>query len=132
MNLTIVDCGTISETLRDWQNGTLDTNKLWCGWFCRDSSLPHKSEVLLKKLSQLSTTIYFDCDKSYAVFKNSYSDTGELYDEIDIQDWDTGELFYRIIPHTTTGKSVLWGRENDFEAPLVKGAWSKVKWYFGI
>ena len=61
---------------------------------------------------------------------------GCLYDDIRFADRETGEVIYTIAPssgyNTNEGKSTVYGRENDFETPLVEGTWDDVLRYFEV
>jgi len=46
---------------------------------------------------------------------------------------ETGNVIYTIVPRSGhTGKAEVWGRENNFDGPLVQGKWKDVKTFFGV
>ena len=63
-------------------------------------------------------------------FKNNCGWT--LYDDFRICDLDTGDVLYTVTPKDSDGKATVWGKDNDFAAPLVDGYWVDVKDFFGV
>lgn len=108
----------------------------WYDWFCRDTSLKSKTQTLGKKMLQLMKSDKIDTDKQYVWFKNNCPMYGRLYDDFRIADMETGEVIYTIIPssglESEKGQAQVWGRENDFQEPLVAGTWKDVKAFFGV
>ena len=122
-------------TINDIINGNFSIKELWYDWFCREHYLYAKGEKLIKKLMDIVDSEKFDNESCYVFFKNNCPCNGSLYDDFRICDVKTGEVIYTIIPSDgfkeTKGKAIVWGRENDFEEPLVMGTWNKVvKWFF--
>lgn len=110
-------------------------SELWFDWFCREEQLPKKGERLLNKLTEIADSDKFDNDSTYVFFKNNCPLDGSLYDDFRICDVKTGEVIYTVIPSSgfkaTKGKAIVWGRENDFQEPLVMGTWNKiVNWFY--
>lgn len=108
----------------------------WYDWFCRDTSLPAKTEKLGKKVVQLMRSGKIDCEKNYVFFKNNCPMVGSLYDDLRICDMETGNVIYTVIPscghESSKGEAQVWGEENDFDGPLVSGSWKDVKQFFGV
>jgi hypothetical protein len=108
----------------------------WYDWFCRDTSLKSKTQALGKKMLQLMKSDKIDTDKHYVWFKNNCPMYGRLYDDFRIADMETGDVIYTIIPscghEREKGQAQVWGRENDFQGPLVTGTWKDVKAFFGV
>jgi hypothetical protein len=125
---------TISETLEEWQNGTLDTNTLWYDCWCTKRSLPNRAEKLLKKVKQISESKKFDRFKTYVFFKNNLNGWG-TYDDFRICDWEGDTPLYTVIPAynaPNNKQASVWGKENNFEEPLFEGTWIDVKkWFLG-
>jgi hypothetical protein len=127
---------TIFETLQAWKENRLETNGLWYDWFCKDSSLPKKSEQLLKKLQAISASTKFDSHATSVFFKNNCPLNGSLYDDFRICDLESGDVIYTIVPSSgfkaNKGKAELWGKENDFKEPIIEGRWQDIKnWFLG-
>ena len=103
-------------------------------WFCKDTSLPNKAKKLFARLRGIVRSGKFDPAKCYVFFKNNCPCCGGLYDDFRICDMETGDVLYTICPsRTVSGRSfaTVWGRDNDFEKPLVKGTWREVRaWFF--
>ena len=102
-------------------------------WFCKDSSLPRKSETLIAKLKTiLKNNKRFDPAKCYVFFKNNCPMVGGLYDDFRICDIETGDVLYTVAPRNphVNGKASVWGEENDFMKPLVTGSWADIKAFF--
>lgn len=105
----------------------------WYDWFCRDTSLAAKTQTLGKKVLQLMKSNKIDTEKNYVFFKNNCPMRGSLYDDFRICDMETGNVIYTVVPRCThSGKAEVWGRENNFQEPLVSGSWKDVKAFFGV
>jgi len=108
----------------------------WYDWFCRDTSLATKTRTLGKKALQLMKSDKIDTDTQYVWFKNNCPMYGRLYDDLRIADMETGDVIYTIIPscgyERDKGQAQVWGRENNFQEPLVAGTWKDVKAFFGV
>ena len=103
----------------------------WFDWFCKVSSLAAKTKALGKKLKQIADSKKIDKEKQYVWFKNNCPMCGPLYDDFRIADIESGYTVYTIVPRSGhTGKAEVWGRENDFKCPLVKGTWRDVVKFF--
>jgi len=106
----------------------------WYDWFCKDTHLAGKTEKLYNKLLQIIPTYKFDIDKTYVFFKNNCPMNGSLYDDFRICDLKTREVIYTITPasgHTSLkGLAYIWGKENEFEKPLLQGKWQDIIKYF--
>ena len=103
-------------------------------WFCKDTSLATKSKTLINKFKQISTSTKFDLAKTSLLFKNNCPGVGTLYDDFRIIDAITRDVMYTVIPSSgftsNKGKSEVWGKENNFEQPLITGTWKEVKEFF--
>ena len=105
----------------------------WYDWFCRDESLRNKTRSLGKKVIQLLPSNKVDGENMYVFFKNNCPMSGSLYDDFRICDMKTKEVIYTVIPRSGfTGQAEVYGRENDFDGPLVEGTWKDIKKFFGI
>jgi len=106
----------------------------WYDWFCRDTSLMRKTEILTKKLRQILNSEKINQDTMYVFFKNNCPMNGNLYDDFRICDIETKDVIYTVTPrngHTKyKGRAEVWGKENDFEKPLIAGTWKEVKEFF--
>lgn len=121
---------TITDIL---ENGVSET-ELWYDWFCKDTSLPNKTAQLMprvRKIVKLNNGKRFNNDTCYTFFKNNCPCCGSLYDDFRICDIETQDVIYTVVPKSGhTGMAELWGRENDFNEPLVEGTWKDVCDYF--
>ena len=108
----------------------------WYDWFCKDTSLAHKTRILGKKVIQISKSSKINLDTMYVFFKNNCPMNGSLYDDFRICDLETGDVIYTITPSEgytrTKGQASVWGKENDFKESLVQGTWKDVKKFFDI
>lgn len=108
----------------------------WYDWFCRDTSLAAKTQKLGKKVLQLMKSSKIDTQKNYVWFKNNCPMNGSLYDDFRIADIETGDVIYTIVPasghNAEKGKASVWGRENNFQGPIVSGSWKDIKAFFGV
>jgi hypothetical protein len=124
-------------------NGDFDSNSRstqieagWYDWFCRDTSLAAKTQKLGKKVLQLMKSQKINTETNYVFFKNNCPMYGSLYDDFRICDMETGDVIYTVTPscghNRNKGQAQVWGRENDFQEPLVAGTWKDVKTFFGV
>lgn len=127
---------SIQNFITNFDNGVYDSddydtqcNAGWYDWFCKQSSLRNKTQLLGKKVKQLSASAKVDVNKHYVYFKNNCGNV--LYDDFRICSLDTGDVIYCVSPNDH-GKATVWGADNDFDAPLVNGSWKDVKVFFGI
>lgn len=108
----------------------------WYDWFCRDTSLCNKTKALGKKVVQLLPSKKIDGENTYVFFKNNCPMYGNLYDDFRICDLETGDVIYTIVPRcgheSSNGRAKVYGRDNNFEEPLVEGTWKDVKKFFGV
>lgn len=101
----------------------------WYDWFCRDTSLVGKTSKLTQRLKSIVNSPKINSEKQYVWFKNNCPMNGSLYDDFRIADLETGDVVYCVIPKY--GRvSEVWGKENNFDEPLIAGSWSDVKQFF--
>jgi len=119
----------------DFEDRSVETqcNAGWYDWFCRDTSLANKTKTLGKKVLQLMNSEKVDTENMYVFFKNNCPMSGPLYDDFRFCDMENGDVVYTVVPKSGhTGNAEVWGRENDFDGPLLEGNWRDVKQYFGV
>ena len=106
----------------------------WFDWFCKDSSLANKTKKMGNIIKQVKRGGKVDVENWYVWFKNNCPCCGNLYDDFRIADCETGDVIYTIVPASgfdnNFGEAELWGRENDFEEPIVSGSWKDIMNYF--
>jgi hypothetical protein len=133
---------SVLEFIRNYSKGVYDSKDTdtmikagWYDWFCRDTYLKAKLDKLFPKVVEIAFSGKINIEKSYVFFKNNCPMFGSLYDDFRICDISTGDVLYTIIPasghESTKGRAELWGRENNFEKPIVTGTWKNIKAYFG-
>jgi hypothetical protein len=89
-------------------------------WFCRESSLEGKAKRLFAVVKRWVKERNTDTDKVYVFFKNNCPVNGPLYDDFRICDLETGNVIWTVIPKCGhSGKAEVWGRQNNFEGPIV-------------
>ena len=108
----------------------------WYDWFCRENYLAAKTQKLGKKVLQLMKSPKINTQKNYVWFKNNCPMDGSLYDDFRIADIETDDVIYTIIPssghNAERGEASVWGRENNFQGPIVSGSWKDIKTFFGV
>lgn len=108
-------------------------NAGWYDWFCRDSSLQAKTKSLGNKVLQLMSSTKIDTVNNYVFFKNNCPIGAPTYDDFRICDVETGDVIYTVTPrYSVTGQAELYGRENNFDGPIVSGTWKDIKTFFGV
>jgi hypothetical protein len=99
-----------------------DGKESWCftfyDWFCKDTALERKARSLFAKVKKfLKANPQIDTTEVYVFFKNNCPMVGPLYDDFRICTEDS--VIYTVIPKCGhSGKSEVWGKENDFKGPL--------------
>ena len=127
----------MKRTITDIIANGVEGKELWYDWFCKDTSLPNKTKALMsrvRKIVKLNNNKKFHNDDCYVFFKNNCPCSGSLYDDFRICDLKTGDVIYTVIPksghYSNYGESELWGKDNDFKEPIIKGSWMDICNYF--
>jgi hypothetical protein len=89
---------TVTEALNQAKAGTLDGHELWYDWFCRDTSLPGKTKVLMGKLKTLAKSGLFNPDTTTFFFKNNCPMCGSLYDSISFKNPENNDVILWFTP----------------------------------
>ena len=126
-------------TIREFLNATpaIQQDAFW-DWFCERFHLPGKTKRLVKRLKSVLRADKgrkIDIDKTYVEFKNNMPLCGRRFDDIKILDIETKSVLYTIFPKRgfndkDHGNAQVYGRENDFQEPLVNGTWDDVTTFF--
>ena len=133
----------IRKFLENYNNGMYETKDVlsqidagWYDWFCSNGALAAKTKKLTAKLKSIVKSKKIDIDKNYVFFKNNCPFDGTLYDDFRICDMESEDVIYTITPSLgytdQKGLSEVWGKENNFNGPLVTGSWDDVKKFFEI
>jgi hypothetical protein len=134
---------TIREFMREYEGGAFCDKSFetackagWNDWFCPVSSLKRRLDKLYPKIKEIVQSEKINIDTMSVFFHNIYPGEGSLFDEFKICDMKYGGVLYVIVPRsghkTDKGRAELWGRENEFNGPIVAGNWEAIKTYFGI
>jgi hypothetical protein len=136
---------TIRQFLENYDKGMYEESDFntqcaagWFDWFCSTRALAAKTKKLAGKLKTIVKSSKIDIDKMYVFFKNNCPCDGTLYDDFRICSFDPEDTtpIYTITPalgynNEDRGKSEVWGKENNFQGPLVTGTWDDVREFFG-
>jgi hypothetical protein len=134
---------SIKTWLEDYASGKFDCYDCetqyeagWHDWHCRDSSLAGKTKKLAPKVKQIAKSPKVDANSTYVFFKNNFPLSGKLYDDFRICDLETSEVIFTVVPSSgfksKEGRAEVWGKENDFQEPLVTGTWEDVLKFFEV
>jgi len=134
---------TVRQFILNYEKGAYDSASKdvmieagWYDWFCSDRDLKKKLDRLFPKVTQIAHSSKINMDTMYVFFKNNCPCNGSLYDDFRFCDRRTGDVIYTVVPasghNVCKGQAELWGRENNFKGPLVKGTWNDIKKFFGI
>ncbi len=109
----------------------------WYDWFCKDLSLKNRLERMIPMVIKIYRSKKIDINKTYIWFKNNCPMDGSLYDDFRIANIKTGDVIYTIIPKSgheseKDHRSMVWGKENDFDGALVKGKLKDIYEFFGV
>ena len=120
----------VFEVLNNHNIKDIDNEGLWYDWFCKESALRNRGITLLRKLKSIKNSKKFDKNNTYTFFKNNCPCFGPLYDDFRICDKETHDVIFTITPRNTEGLAEVWGKENDFNGPLVEGTWKDIRAFF--
>lgn len=91
-------------------------------WFCKKTSLKSKAETLFPMVERWVKKQNINIDNTYVFFKNNCPVNGPLYDDFRICDIKEENVIFTVIPKCGhSGLAEVWGRQNDFEGPIIKG-----------
>ena len=112
--------------------GEIDKCYNFYDWFCEDWELKNKAIELYQKVNQIKNSKKINLETTYVFFKNNF--VNALYDDFRICDIKTGKVIYTVMPFGPYMKgdyvANVYGRENDFDEPLVEGKWNDVVNFF--
>jgi hypothetical protein len=90
-------------------------------WFCKDSSLERKANILFPKVKKFIASTRVDILDTYVFFKNNCPMNGPLYDDFRICD-ENGVLFTVIPKCGHSGKAEIWGKNESGKFECLKQA----------
>jgi hypothetical protein len=90
-------------------------------WFCKDSSLERKANMLFLKVKKFIESTQVDILDTYVFFKNNCPVNGPLYDDFRICD-ENGVLFTVIPKCGHSGKAEIWGKNDSGKFECLKQA----------
>jgi hypothetical protein len=132
--------GTNDETLNNlaaikMQLTPLYLDALFYDYSCSHDDLDRRGNILMNYLGTIWDSPKIDIINTEVFFNNNCFGLRKYFDDIDLCDSKTFEVIYKIIPKimrsgADKGKSAVYGRENDFKKPLVKGHWEDVEIFF--
>jgi len=96
-------------------------------WFCEDSELENRAIKLYGKVNEIAKSKKIDLKTTYVTFKNNWCT--DYYDDFRIFDIKSDTIIYTVTP-SCNGIADVWGKENDFDKPLVEGSWQDVVNFF--
>lgn len=102
----------------------------WFDWFCKDSSLQKKLEVIGRKVVQIRKSKLIDIDNQYVFFKNNAPCSGGTYDSFSVCDMDKGDVQFWIGKPNYSKNWEVHGVSNEFKEALFEGSWLEVKQWF--
>lgn len=134
---------SVKEWIEKFDNGDYSSQNVkvqceagWYDWFCRDTSLANKTKRLAPMVKRIAKSGKINTETMYVWFKNNCPMCGRLYDDFRFADIETGDVQYTIVPSSghecSRGKAEVWGVDNGFKEPLVKGTWKDVCNFFGV
>jgi hypothetical protein len=90
-------------------------------WFCKDSALERKANILFPKVKKFIESTQVDILDTYVFFKNNCPVNGPLYDDFRICD-ENGVLFTVIPKCGHSGKAEIWGKNESGKFECLKQA----------
>lgn len=108
----------------------------WSDCFCKMETLPRRTAALTRRLQSIVNSPKINIDTMSVFFKNNSPFDGKLFDDFRICDIAAGNVIFTVIPKSgyrrSEGRSEVYGRENDFDEPLVSGTWEDVQRFFEV
>ena len=90
-------------------------------WFCKDSALERKANILFPKVKKFIESTRVDILDTYVFFKNNCPVNGPLYDDFRI--WDDNGVLFTVIPKCGhSGKAEIWGKNDSGKFECLKQA----------
>ena len=91
-------------------------------WFCKDSALERKANILFPKVKRfLKENSEIDILSTYVFFKNNCTGAGKLYDDFRI--CNENEVLFTVIPKCGhSGKAEIWGKNDSGQFECLKQA----------
>ncbi|MCA1800524.1 MAG: hypothetical protein LC687_04750 [Actinobacteria bacterium] len=150
------DASYFSEVVAAYDAGILDKDAPsvsldtliglgWHDWFCHDGSLIRRGRTLIQRAKKLANAGGIAKDKVGFFMKNNSPISGGTYDTFGFTDIETKQAHYVVVPRrevkryssrerrmiTERVECELWGKENEFDSPLVYSTdWKDVVDYF--
>jgi len=110
----------------------------WFDWFCDNKSLRNKTYKMAPMVKRIAKSPLINPTKTYVFFKNNCPCNGSLYDDFRICDIENGDVLFTITPkegyaNSKPGeKATVWGRQNDFKEPLIRGTIKDIYKFFQV
>ena len=90
-------------------------------WFCKDSALERKANILFPKVKKFIESTRVDILDTYVFFKNNCPVNGPLYD--DFRTCDENGVLFTVIPKCGhSGKAEIWGKNDSGKFECLKQA----------
>ena len=90
-------------------------------WFCKDSALERKANILFPKVKKFIESTRVDILDTYVFFKNNCPVNGPLYDDFRI--CNENEVLFTVIPKCGhSGKAEIWGKNDSGQFECLKQA----------
>lgn len=133
---------SINQWIKNYDNGDYDDKDVdtqckagWYDWFCSGFSLANKTKKLAPKVKIIGNILGKDfCENHYVFFKNNCPMVGSLYDDFRFCNKKSGNVIFTITPKSghkaSNGLGEVWGKQNDFDGPLIEGTWSELILWF--
>ena len=115
---------SVSEWIDNFLSGKYDSKDVktqidagWYDWFCKDSSLARKTQIMGNIIKQIRSGGKVDLNNWYVWFKNNCPLNGPLYDDFRFADLGTGDVMFTIQINCCWNKSIyaVYGRTPDGE-----------------
>lgn len=132
---------SLRQQLKEFEDGMYNNTDTivqidagWYDWFCKDKQLARKTQTLYRKVKQIAESSKINLDTMYVFFKNNCPLDGTLYDDFRICSLETGDVIFTVTPKSgfrkDKGRSEIYGRENNFNGPIVVGSWEDIVQWF--
>lgn len=128
---------TIAQVLKNPELILNDDNSYgFYDWFCKDTSLKNKATKLFNQFKRISSSNKIKQDSMYIWFKNHCPMVGSLYeDDFRISDVVTNDMIYAVVPESGFKEdngieAEVWGKENNFKEPIIRGSFKEIVDWF--
>lgn len=130
--------GEFDKTSNPYENKRRMIDAGWYDWWCKDEHLNTAFAQFVPIILSIAESQRINKETMYVWFKNNLPCVGRTYDDFRFADLESGDVQYTIskLHRGCYGESFsgweLYGIDNHFKEPLVRGTLRDIKKFFGV